>query len=157
MSRAGSSPVSWSVGPLRPGDLAEARELVRGAGLPAEGLEDQFASGFVGARTGGRLVGIAGLEVHGRDGLLRSVAVVPEARGRGLGEALVRDRIACAERLGLESVHLLTTDASGFFERLGFRPTDRAAVPAGIRATREFAEVCPASAVAMARRPAAGS
>jgi N-acetylglutamate synthase-like GNAT family acetyltransferase len=46
-------------------------------------------------------------------------------------------------------VFLHTLDGSRFFERLGFRDVDRADVPADVRATREFREVCPETARVM--------
>lgn len=150
MPRRERSPDVWAIAPVAPADLPGARELLRLAALPVEGLEDQFAEGFVSACEGPRLIGLAGLESHGSRGLLRSVAVVPERRGRGLGEALVRDRLARARAVGLASVHLLTTTAPGFFERLGFRVVERTAVPPEIRGTAEFAGICPETAVVMA-------
>jgi amino-acid N-acetyltransferase len=146
-----ADPPAWTIGPAAPGDLAATRALVAAAGLPEEGLEDQFPAAFVAARADGLLIGTAGLESHGPHGLLRSLAVAPPYRGRGLGEALVRDRLARARELGLASVHLLTTTAAGFFERLGFRAMERAAVPPEIRATRELAAICPETASVMAR------
>jgi hypothetical protein len=35
--------------------------------------------------------------------------------------------------------------ATRFFKRLGYENADRATAPAGIRTTREFADICPAS------------
>ena len=48
--------------------------------------------------------------------------------------------------LGAARLHLLTTTAERFFTRRGFVVADRASAPPAIRRTREFADVCPASA-----------
>ena len=48
--------------------------------------------------------------------------------------------------LGAAHLHLLTTTAERFFTRHGFVVADRASAPPAIRQTREFADLCPASA-----------
>lgn len=127
------------------------RALLVAAGLPSDGLEDQFGSRYAVAEAGGALVGAAGVEVHGAFGLLRSVVVAPSHRGTGLGRALVADRLAWASRERLSAVFLLTTTAADFFAALGFERTVREAAPEEIRRSREFASVCPASSVLMRR------
>lgn len=124
--------------------------LLSAAGLPLDGLADQFPDAYAVAGYAGVLAGAAGIERHGSDGLLRSVVVAPDWRGRGLGEALVRERLAWAKARGLGTVYLLTTTAPTYFPRLGFQPAERADVPAPVRAAREFAGACPASAVLLA-------
>jgi amino-acid N-acetyltransferase len=132
-------------------DLEAVRALVAAAALPEDGLEDQFGSGYAVAVESGRLIGAAGVERYGSYGLLRSVVAAPDWRGRGIGEALVRDRLGWAERAGLEAVYLLTTTAMEYFPRLGFAAVERATAPAEIRASPEFSSVCPSSAVVMRR------
>ncbi|MCC6798633.1 MAG: GNAT family N-acetyltransferase [Anaerolineae bacterium] len=51
---------------------------------------------------------------------VRSLAVDPAYRGRGIASALVREALAMAERRGMERV-LVLTRAAGLFEKLGFR------------------------------------
>lgn len=136
---------------LRPADLADlaaCRGLVEACGLPLGGLEHGFPGGYVVAADA-VLVGCAGVELYEVAGLLRSVAVAPENRGRGLGEQLTRDRIAYARAMGVESLWLLTTTAPAYFSGLGFAPIDRTAAPMALQRSAEFAEVCPASATCM--------
>ncbi|HEX2189316.1 MAG TPA: arsenic resistance N-acetyltransferase ArsN2 [Longimicrobiaceae bacterium] len=153
MLRPGMLRVSGSGGvalrDARPVDLPRTLALLEAAGLPREGVAERFGAGYCVAETDGRLVGVAGVEEHGTDALLRSVAVAPRARGSGVGAALVRDRLARAAERGAASVFLLTTTAAGFFPRLGFRRVERAEVPAEVRASEEFAALCPAGAVVM--------
>jgi len=139
----------WILRSAHAGDLPAMRRLIEACGLSSHGVEDQVGDAYVVAEMEGKLVGVAGVEVHGTRGLLRSLAVAPDARGDGLGTSLLRDRVAWADYRRLESVHLLTTSASGYFARHGFMTADRAKAPAEIRATKEFKEVCPASAVLM--------
>ena len=137
---------------LRPAgaeDLPAVRGLLVSAGLPDEGLADQFPAGYVVAAGSEGTVGAAGVEVHGEDGLLRSVAVAPSRRGTGLGRALVADRVAWAQRRGLRALYLLTTTAPAFFAALGFETVPREGAPDAVRASREFASVCPGTSVLM--------
>jgi N-acetylglutamate synthase-like GNAT family acetyltransferase len=123
---------------------------VASCGLPEAGVGEQL-EGFAVAVASGRIVGAAGLERHGRHGLLRSVAVEPEWRGRGVAKALVADRVQHARAAGMPAVHLLTTTASGWFAQLGFRAVPRSAVPEAVRRSEEFAAICPDTAVVMVR------
>jgi amino-acid N-acetyltransferase len=106
---------------------------------------------FVVAESEGKLVGVAGLEVCCNNALLRSVAVDPAWRGRGVGRQLVERVIAAAESRGIRALYLLTTTAEHYFPSFGFTRTTREAVPEEVRATAEFQGACPASAVVMAR------
>lgn len=138
-------------------DLGAVERLLRDAKLPTAGVAELFArraGDFVVAddpERAGEIVAVAGLEVCCDDALLRSVAVRPDWRARGLGHELVRRVVCEAESRGLRALYLLTTTAEHYFPRFGFERVARDAVPAEIRDTLEFKSACPASAVAMAR------
>jgi amino-acid N-acetyltransferase len=132
--------------PATAADLAAVESILEGAGLPPDGLEDQFPAAYAVAELEGAIIGAAGLERYGEAGLLRSVVVRDAWRGRGVGEALVRERLRLAASAGVTRVYALTTTAAGYFPRLGFAPADRAAAPASIKASPQFASICPASA-----------
>ena len=135
-----------------PADYAAVTTLLAQAGLPVEGVADQFGDGYVVACGAGALAGVAAIERHGNCGLLRSVVVAPGERSRGLAARLVEQRLAWASAQGLSAVYLLTTTAADYFPRFGFERIAREEAPAEIRAAREFASSCPASAVLMRRR-----
>jgi amino-acid N-acetyltransferase len=59
--------------------------------------------------------------------------------------------IADAEARGKRALYLLTTTAERYFPSFGFAPVARDVLPDAVRATSEFREACPASAVAMVR------
>ena len=113
------------------------------------GLDEQFGAGYVLARDGNNVVGAMGIERYGDYGLLRSAVTVPAWRGRGVGQALTRERIDWARSQRLKALYLLTTTAADFFSRFGFQRVERPAVPEPIRRSREFAHACPESAVVM--------
>jgi amino-acid N-acetyltransferase len=131
---------------LPAGDLGELRSALADAGLPHDDL-DEPGRRFYRLADGGRTLGWAGLEIAGGEALLRSV-VVPD-RGRGTGRELVARVVEAARVEGVERLWLLTTTAAGFFTKLGFDTLRREAAPAAIRASREFASICPASATCM--------
>jgi GNAT superfamily N-acetyltransferase len=56
---------------------------------------------------------------------LCDVFVASEARGRGVGVALVEGVVAMLEPLGLTRIMLATGDAHGLYEKFGFRPLER--------------------------------
>ena len=82
-------------------------------------------------------------------GLLRSLLVAAPCRGAGLGRRLVAALEASASERKVRELWLLTIDAEHFFARLAYNATARAAAPAAIQASAEFASLCPASAVLM--------
>lgn len=89
---------------------------------------------------------MVGFRGGGADRLLRSIVVLPDRRGHGLGQALVATLEQQARHLRVQRLHLLTTTAAPFFRTLGYADTDRGAAPPAIAASREFAALCPASA-----------
>jgi amino-acid N-acetyltransferase len=134
----------------RTADLPAIERLLTASQLPLAGVT-QSIPGFVVAEFGGDIVGTAALEVCDNNALLRSVAVAPEWRSRGLGRALVTHVIANAEAQGLRALYLLTTTAEHYFPSFGFQQVTRGDVPADLRQTAEFKGACPESAVVMCR------
>src|SRR5689334_23095836 len=111
--------------PAGPGDLPALTALLGAAGLPTAdlGLPGQD---YLLAFQGGALVGSVGLEKRGALGLLRSLAVVPEQRRRGLGGQLYDRIVAHAAASGVGEAYLLTTTAERFFAARGFERVERA-------------------------------
>lgn len=133
----------------RADDLAAVRALLRAAHLPLDGLDEQFGDGYAVAESAGTVIGAEGIETYDDAGLLRSAVVADAWRGRGIGDALTRDRLEWARSRGLREIYLLTTTAADYFPRHGFSRVSRATAPAVVQRSHEFAEACPQSAVAM--------
>lgn len=106
---------------------------------------------FFGIREGGTLAAVAGIEMLPPVGLLRSLAVAPAYRGRGMARLMVAHMESFAARHGVESLFLLTTTAESFFLRLGYEPVQRDSAPPAIRGTRQFSELCPGSSAFLAK------
>jgi amino-acid N-acetyltransferase len=132
------------------GDLPAVERLLVASKLPLDGVPEALKD-FVVAESDGELVGVAGLEICCDDALLRSVAVRPEWRSKGVGRALVTRAIANAESRGLHALYLLTTTAETYFPSFGFKAITRAEVPEVVRATKEFTTACPDTAAVMMR------
>ncbi len=104
------------------GYAAEDRMLERSRDFLLEHLRDFFVVESPPPSPGGpaRFEGCVALAVLTPDlAEIRSLAVRPDASGRGIGRALVRACVEEARRLGLRRVFALTL-VPRFFERCGF-------------------------------------
>ncbi len=133
-----------------PADLKPILDLLRSHELDLSGVRESLGH-FVVAHEGDQLVASIGLEVHPPFALLRSAAVVPTRQGAGLGAELVGRAVERARAEGIRELYLFTTGAAPFFERHGFVPIDRAAMPEALKATDQSTHACGATAVAMRR------
>jgi amino-acid N-acetyltransferase len=135
---------------LRPaGDaLPYVERLLAASGLPTRDVPAKPDCFYVGHANGER-VGVGGLEVHGTDGLVRSIVVEAFVRGNGYGRRLCDALEDEARSHGVETVYLLTTTAADFFDGRGYERVDRSEAPASIRRTAEFDELCSGSATCL--------
>ncbi len=149
-SSTGASPALPAVGidDAAFNDHAAVAELLAGCGLPVPDPNGAPVHVRI-ARDGGRIVGCVGFERHGGAALLRSLAVAPSHRRRGVARALVGDACARLAAAGVREVHLLTLDAADLFARLGFAVIDRAAAPEALQGSRELSLSCCAGATLM--------
>jgi amino-acid N-acetyltransferase len=94
-------------------------------------LEDVFDSirEFLVAVDGETLLGCVSVDVFwGGLAEIRSLAVAPDARGRGVGGALVAAAVDDAHQLGINKVFALTYEKP-FFEKRGFHVVDLKTLP----------------------------
>ncbi len=139
--------------PATEADLADAERLLEDVGLTRDGFAACVAAGsaVVGRDQDGALRGVVATEQFGQDALLRSLAVSPGARGRGLGEALAARALGDAQAAGARVGWLLTETADTFFEARGWQSVDRSAAPTAVARSVEFASSCAETARAMRR------
>jgi N-acetylglutamate synthase-like GNAT family acetyltransferase len=83
-------------------------------------------------------VGFGGIEVHGRDALLRSLVVLPPLRQLGMGAAIVGLLEIEARALKCETMYVVTGSLRELFVRLGYAGCAVGNVPEQIRESREF-------------------
>ena len=122
------SPPSSSVEirPVRREDLAGLADFIQpfvseGRLLPrtTEELEELVYNGFV-AKVDGRLIGFAALEIYSRKlAEIRSLAVVPECQGKGVGRLLVEECVERARKRDVLEVMAITS-SEVFFRSCGF-------------------------------------
>lgn len=139
---------------IRPGgsaDLPRLLALLEREGLPIADLTSNARLEFWVLDASESFAGVVGLERFGADGLLRSLAVSPEFRRRGLGSRLVERLESDAHAEGVKRLVLLTETAEAFFRRRGYQRVDRSSVGAGLKESAEFRSLCPASAVCMSK------
>ena len=129
-------------------DEKEIREFLFSAGLPNEDIGTHLRH-FIIVRNGEKLAGCIGLERAGSDALLRSLAVLPDLRSKGIGTELCRRVTEHAQQLGYRSIYLLTETAEKYFSTLGYQKIDREHAPDGIKQTEEFRALCPDSSILM--------
>ena len=133
-------------------DLTAVRALLEASNLPTADLTAHHASWFLVAVARDVVVGAVAVEPCGSFGLLRSLAVRPEARGRGIARRLVTACEARAEGARLRGLYLLTTNAEPFFRAVGYEELEHWELPESIRDTEEYRSLCPKTATAMMKR-----
>ena len=136
---------------LAPAELPAVRALLAASDLPTDDIDDA-SIWLVAAFDNDALVGVVGLQACGAVGLLRSLAVAPGHRDRGVAGALCERVFELARAREMESLWLLTTSAKDYFTRHGFEAVPRDEAPEAIRTTAQFTALCPSSAHVMRRR-----
>jgi len=125
-------------------------DLLDEAKLPTKDLTEEKMKNFMIAKAkDGSIIGVVGVEIYRGSGLLRSLAVHPARRGTGLGSLLTRKIESFASRKGIKTLYLLTMTAADFFTKIGYEVTQRDNLPAPIKETEEFKNLCPVSAVCL--------
>ena len=108
------------------------------AGLPADDVQEEGPF-FWRFERDDMPVGFAGIEVHGRDALLRSLLTLPPVRQQGVGGAMIDKMEVEARARGVGAIYLLTRDFVSFFAKLGYEPCSRERLPAAIATAGPFA------------------
>ena len=125
------------VAPARREDLPGVEKLLRRCGLPTVGVAGNTGR-FLVVREGSQVVGCVGFEPYGPEVLLRSLAVAPESRGRGLGRRLFREVLLRVRDTGFARAVLLTHSVQSLAANFGFRAVDRAVLSGELLASWEF-------------------
>jgi amino-acid N-acetyltransferase len=131
-------------------NVAAVRRLLLNCDLPDQDVLEHLEH-FIVAHDSQELVGVIGLQVMDGVALLRSLAVDRRYRNQGLGKDLYEKLVGYAHLGGIAKLYLLTLTARDYFSKLGFEEIDRSAVPHEIGATAEFRNLCPSTAVCLAK------
>ena len=144
--------IRWSIRQPWHSEWRRYRRILGGYELPTEGVGPGRTGHYlVAVDRNGRVAGGVGIEGLGPDVLLRSLAVSADYDGAGLGTVLLTAAEQAARNSDARRVFLLTTSAVGFFGKRGYSKLKRVDAPAAIRASQEFASLCPATAQLMVK------
>lgn len=139
-----------SIGPASGGEIAALKRLLVSSLLPSRDVGGAHQR-FIVASENGRIIGCAGLQVAGQDGLVRSMAVHWTRRNSGLGSRLHERLLFEAVLAGVRTLYVVTTSAEGFFASHGFRKVAASAVPPDLQVSEEFAAFVPGGSTVMSR------
>ena len=129
--------------------LRDVERILLSHNLPVDDLPDVELVNFFGCGEEDNPKGVIGLEIHGSDGLLRSLAVEPEVQGEGCGASLLCALEQHSKNVGVENLYLLTETAEEYFKKNGFESVDREYASEQIKQTTQFSSLCPSSATLM--------
>lgn len=118
------APDELTIRAAREGDVDDILSLLIDSDLNVDGLHENLGS-FVVAVDGAQVVACIGAEAFQFVALVRSLVVLPEYQGRGLGRRLVRQLLDRFSSRGLREFYVVTEDAEGYFKKRGFKPCDR--------------------------------
>ena len=129
-------------------DLVGIERLLRTCRLPSDDIADHVQN-FVIAEVADEIIGVGGLQVCGSEGLIRSIVIATDYRGKVVAEKLYRILEARARAMDFNALYLLTESAEGYFTRFGFTVVERDDVPRTIAETQQYRTLCPSSATVM--------
>ncbi|GGD83350.1 hypothetical protein GCM10011514_54260 [Emticicia aquatilis] len=128
--------------------VSEVLALLTAANLPTNDIDEGVELFFLEANE--QVIATAGLEIKDKFGLLRSVSVLQNQKGKGYGQLIAQELEAYAKTQHIKQLYLLTTSAKEFFEqKCNYEVVERMNVPLEIQHSQQFSSVCPASAVVM--------
>ena len=138
------------IAPLTQNNFSAALDLIKKNDLPADDISDQTKLFVI--EENNAVIGTVGIELYGKEALLRSLSVDANKRSLGIGKQLVDFIENFATRQQASNIYLLTTTAEKFFHKKEYIVVNREDVPEIIRSSSEFSKVCPASAIVMKKQ-----
>lgn len=134
------------------GDDAGIRQLLRTCGLADADYSDAELQNFIVASVNDRLIGVAGIEIHGDAAVLRTVAVALPYRRAGWGHALTIAAERLATTRGMTGMFVLTATAADWFRQRGYQACRRNAAPPAIATSTHFWGLSPGDAAFLYKR-----
>ena len=131
--------------------LEAIKTILENENLPTADICEGGPTQFFGSWADSKLCGVVGIELYNDCVLVRSLAVVPEKRGKGIGAQLLEQAETFATEKGAHVAYILTTTASEYFSAHGYKIIERKLAPVAIRESAEFKSLCPESAALMVK------
>ena len=132
-------------------DLEAIKKLLDDNNLPTTDIHQDNIQLFIGLMDD-KIMSVIGLEKYENVALLRSFAVSDLFRNQQVGTRLIRQIFDLCASEHIDNLFLLTTTAEKYFLKFGFLKTERIEAPDILKQTREFKDICPASAVLMYKK-----
>ena len=122
-------------------DEASVYQLLQESALPTQDLTTEHFKHFFVMKEEGEILGVAGVErLSAQRGLMRSIAVKPEYRGKQIATQLYHAAEEHACSMGMREVYAFTTTIEPWLTRLGFERIERESAPDDIRQHRSLAD-----------------
>ncbi|TDR73248.1 GNAT family N-acetyltransferase [Paludibacterium purpuratum] len=134
--------------PASPTDWNEIRNLLTANRLPVQGALNHLMH-FVVATENGRVVGAIGMEVYGDIGLIRSLVVASNMRGKSVAKRLLRSLIERARAKQIGALYLLSGNTDSLFAAHGFEKMARADMPTKLYVSSELQGTSSSSTTAL--------
>lgn len=129
-------------------DLADIIKLLKNNNLPTVDIPDSSIQLYIGSYND-ETIGIIGIEIYEKIGLLRSLAVQDSFKKLNVGTKLINKLFDQKKQNNIKDVYLLTETAEDYFTKFNFDKVDRSNIPDIIMETSEYKDICPNSAVVM--------
>jgi amino-acid N-acetyltransferase len=121
-------------------DYEDVISLLNQLDLPPDGVFEHFEHFFV-AKQDKEVIGVAGMEVYGNIGLVRSVGVAKNSQGLGLGRSMIEMIHRYAEENDLTKLFLFTDTAELMFLKFGYKTIQRHEIDERLKKSAEF-KIC---------------
>lgn len=121
----------------QPDDWPAIAEVLETCGLASDDLDPSLALFHI-ALLDGAIVGCAAAEGYGETIVVRSVAVLPPYRDRGIASHMVSAVLMRARANGCTRAVLLSATCPSYFSRYGFSLISADRLAPEVRASREF-------------------
>ena len=132
-------------------DHADIRSLLSAVGLPTQDLSNERFEHFIVCMADDVVAGVVGLEHYGSSALVRSLAVAEPYRSKGIAVKLLLKIERHARQMGVTMLFTMTTTAQRYLEKQGFVVIERSEVPEDVRGSTQFRQLCPETAVCLAK------
>ena len=115
--------------------------------LPVSDLNNRIT--FFVEKRDKNIIAVGGIEDAGADAIIRSIAVAENCKGKGYGAEITKQLLYYAKTQKKNDIYLLTTTAQNYFPKFGFKEVNRNDLPAAVKNSSQYKDVCPESAVIM--------
>ncbi len=133
--------IDYKIEKAQSSELGQIKVLLEENGLLFEGTENNLENFWV-AKITGKVVGCAGMEIYGKNFLLRSFVVHPEYRNSYIALNLYKKVSQAAKDKNLKRAYLLTLTIGDYVGEFGFKEIGREEVDKEVLESVEFKADC---------------